>query len=88
MSLVFDWLTHYLLLAEYDYVLSPEGQMNLAKASTDEVAMDTNGAYGLRVIDQLPTEEVELVETIVTYEIRKDLELNMELVSTEDEPMQ
>ncbi|XP_064397468.1 tyrosine-protein kinase receptor UFO-like [Halichondria panicea] len=74
---------------KYDYVLSPEGQMNLAKASTDEVAMDTNGAYGLRVIDQLPTEEVELVETIVTYEIRKDLELNMELVSiTEDEPMQ
>ena len=86
---MFDWLTHYLLLAEYDYVLLPEGQMKLAKASTDEVATDTNGVYGLRVIDQLPTEEVELVETIVTYEIRKDLELNMELVSiTEDEPMQ
>ena len=80
MSLVFDWLTHYLLLAEYNYVHSPEGQMKLAKASTEGIAMETNCAHGLRAIDQLPTEEV-LVETTVAYEIRKDLELNMELVA-------
>ncbi|XP_064397634.1 tyrosine-protein kinase receptor UFO-like [Halichondria panicea] len=67
---------------EYDYVLSLEGQIKLAKASTEEVAMETNAAYGLRAKDQLQTEEV-LVEA---YGIRKDLELNMEIVAiTEDE---
>ncbi len=82
---MFDWLTHNLSLflsVEYDYVLSLEGQIKLAKASTEEVAMETNAAYGLRAKDQLQTEEV-LVEA---YGIRKDLELNMEIVAiTEDE---
>ncbi len=64
MSLVFDWLTHYLFLAEYDYVHSPEGQMKLVKESTEGVTTETNGAHELRAIDQLPTEEV-LVETTV-----------------------
>ncbi|XP_064397449.1 uncharacterized protein LOC135344191 isoform X2 [Halichondria panicea] len=71
---------------EYDYVLSLEGQIKLSKASTEEVATETNASYGLRAEDQLQTEEV-LVETTVAYGITKNLELNMELVAiTEDEP--
>ncbi len=44
--------------AEYTYVLPPVEQMKLAEATTEEVAMETNAAYGLRARDQLQTEQV------------------------------
>ena len=45
--------------------------MKLAKASTEEVATETNASYGLRAEDQLQTEQV-LVETNVAYGMRSE----------------
>ncbi len=42
--------------------------MKLAEATTEEVATETNAAYGLRVGDHLQTEQV-LLETNVAYEM-------------------
>ncbi len=47
--------------------------MKLAKATTEEVDMETNAAYGLRARNQLQTEQV-LVETNVAYGMRIEQE--------------
>ncbi len=47
--------------------------MKLAEATTEEVVMETNAAYGLRARDQLQTKQV-LTETNVAYGIRSEQE--------------
>ncbi len=51
--------------AEYDFVLPPVEQVKLAEATTEEVAMETNAAYGLRARDQLQIEQVLVLTNVL-----------------------
>ncbi len=54
------------MFAEYDHVLSLEEQRKLAEGATEEVSIETNGAYGLKSENQLQTKQVT-TEVILAY---------------------
>ncbi len=55
--------------AEYDHVLSLEEQRKLAESTTEEVAIETNTAYGLRSEDVLSLkEQMKLAEEVAMEE--------------------
>ncbi len=56
---------HPLYFAEYDHVLSSEEPRKLAEASIEEVAIETNSAYGLTSEDQLQAEQVTTETNLV-----------------------
>ncbi|XP_064385961.1 uncharacterized protein LOC135334617 isoform X2 [Halichondria panicea] len=59
---------------EVDHVLLLKEQTKLAETATEEVAIETNTAYGLKTEDQLQAKQVP-TETNLAYGIRREQEL-------------
>ncbi len=60
--------------AEVDHILLLKEQTKLAETATEEVAIETNTAYGLKTEDQLQAKQVP-TETNLAYGIRREQEL-------------
>ncbi len=79
----------FFFFAEYDHVLSLEEQRKLAETTTEEVATETNAAYGLRSEDVLSLEELmNLAEAVAmeknsAYGLSAEDQLHAEQVTTE-----
>ena len=80
--------------AEYDHVFSLEEQRKLAEAATEDVAIETNAAYGLRSEDVLSLleEQMKLADAVVeevameenaAYGLSAEDQLQAEQVTTE-----